>query len=55
MKARLRDAVRDSAPDAMKTAPGDMDLDVVLDAVERTAEARTVVVVSADVAFRLQL
>jgi DNA-binding NtrC family response regulator len=55
MKARLRDAVRDSAPDTMKTAPGDMDLDVGLDAVERTAEARTVVVVSADVEFRLQL
>jgi DNA-binding NtrC family response regulator len=55
MKARLRDAVRDSAADAMKIAPGDMDLDVELDAAERTPEARTVVVVSADVEFRLQL
>lgn len=55
MKARVRDAVRDSAADAMKSAPGDMCLDVGLDSAERTAEARTVVVVSADVEFRLQL
>ena len=55
MKARVRDAVRDSAADAMKNAPGDMYLDVGLDSAERTAEARTVVVVSADVEFRLQL
>jgi len=62
MTARLLDAVRDAAPDAMKTAhaeretaPGEMDADAGLDASERTAEARTVVVVSADVEFRLQL
>ncbi len=62
MKSRLLDAVRDAAPDAMKTvhaeretAPGEMDADAGLDAGERTAEARTVVVVSADVEFRLQL
>jgi len=55
MKSRLLDAVRDAAPDAMRTAPGEMDADAGLDASERTAEARTVVVVSADVEFRLQL
>ena len=62
MTARLLDAVRDAAPDAIKTAhaeretaPGEMDADAGLDASERTAEARTVVVVSADVEFRLQL
>jgi DNA-binding NtrC family response regulator len=53
--ARLLDAVRDAAPDAIKTAPGDADVNAGLDAGERTAEARTVVVVSADVEFRLQL
>jgi DNA-binding NtrC family response regulator len=62
MKSRLLDAVRDAAPDAMKTAHAEqetaareMDADAGLDAGERTAEARTVVVVSADVEFRLQL
>ena len=62
MKSRLLDAVRDAAPDAKKTvpaeveaAPGDVNGNVGLDAGERTAEARTVVVVSADVEFRLQL
>jgi DNA-binding NtrC family response regulator len=62
MTSRLLDAVRDAAPDAKKTvpgdvetAPGDVDGNAGLDAGERTAEARTVVVVSADVEFRLHL
>jgi DNA-binding NtrC family response regulator len=55
MKSRLLDAVRDAAPDAKETAPRDVDGNAGLDAGERTAEARTVVVVSADVEFRLHL